>query len=301
MNTKDIQIRDPFILPVKSEGRYYLYGTTDKNCWGDTATGFDVYVSSDLENWEGPFEAFRPDKDFWADKNFWAPEVYYYNSSYYMFASFKKKGLCRGTQVLISDKASGPFKPLTDKPITPSDWECLDGTLYMDEENTPWMVFCHEWTQVVDGQMCAVKLDKVLKNTIGEVDVLFKSSDAPWTKGSNHKFIEDGIEVEKMVYVTDGPYLYKTLNGQLLMLWSCGGQKGYAMGIAVSESGNIRGPWKHDSEPLYEKDGGHGMIFKTFEDELMFTIHSPNKTPNERPAFIAIEEKEGKLVIKNSL
>jgi beta-xylosidase len=298
MKTTDIQIRDPFILPVESEGKYYLYGTTDKNCWGDTATGFDVYISDDLEQWEGPFEAFRPDRMFWADRNFWAPEVYYYNSQYYMFASFKSKDASRGTQVLISDKASGPFKPLMDKPITPSGWECLDGTLYIDEKNTPWIVFCHEWTQAVDGQMCAAKLTEDLKNTMGEVEVLFKASDASWTRGSKRKFNEAGIEVEKTVYVTDGPYLYKTSEGQLLMLWSSGGEKGYAMGIAVSQSGDIRGPWVHESKPLYEKDGGHGMIFRTFENQLMFTIHSPNKTPNERPAFIAIEEKDGKLEIK---
>lgn len=301
MKTQDIQIRDPFILTVKSQQKYYLYGTTDKNCWGDAATGFDVYSSCDLENWEGPFEAFRPAQDFWADKNFWAPEVYYYRDRFYMFASFKKDGASRGTQVLISDKAIGPFVPLTNRPITPEGWECLDGTLYIDEHNTPWMVFCHEWTQVVDGQMCVVKLSQDLKSTASEVSILFKASDAPWTKGSNHKFIKEAIETQKMVYVTDGPYIYRTLKGQLLMLWSSGGHKGYAMGVAVSESGDIRGPWRHEQHPLYEKDGGHGMIFRTFDGELMFTIHSPNKTPNERPLFVPIVEQQEKLKIKNSL
>ena len=44
MTFNDIHIRDPFILV--EDGKYYLYGTRGKTCWGP-ATGFDVYVSDD--------------------------------------------------------------------------------------------------------------------------------------------------------------------------------------------------------------------------------------------------------------
>ena len=46
MRLSDINLRDPFVLV--HEGRYYLYGTRGATCWGP-ATGFDVYVSADLE------------------------------------------------------------------------------------------------------------------------------------------------------------------------------------------------------------------------------------------------------------
>lgn len=82
MKKSEIQIRDPFILPVKEQARYYLYGTTDKNCWRGKATGFEAYFSTDLENWEGPHTVFNPDGHFWADQNFWAPEVYSYLGRY---------------------------------------------------------------------------------------------------------------------------------------------------------------------------------------------------------------------------
>jgi len=166
LKTKDVQIRDPFVFPVASEGKYYLYGTTDKNAWKGKATGFDVYVSSDLENWEGPFAAFRPETGFWADENFWAPEVYLYNGYYYMFASFKTKGKCRGTQMLSAKSPLGPFSPHSEGPVTPHEWECLDGTLYINENGKPWMVFCHEWLQIDDGEICAVRLTKDLKNLL---------------------------------------------------------------------------------------------------------------------------------------
>ena len=73
---QDIQIRDPFILPVRKDNRYYLYGTTDKEPWAAQGIGFDVYYSDNLNHWNGPFAAFRPQFGFWADKCFWAPEVH---------------------------------------------------------------------------------------------------------------------------------------------------------------------------------------------------------------------------------
>jgi len=43
---QDIQIRDPFIFPNKRDGKYYMYGSADKNIWTEGA-GFDVYVGED--------------------------------------------------------------------------------------------------------------------------------------------------------------------------------------------------------------------------------------------------------------
>lgn len=288
LKREEIQIRDPYILA--HEGMYYLYGTTDKNCWSDKGTGFDSYKSSDLENWEGPFTAFRPDKDFWGDRNFWAPEVYFYEGKFYMFASFKNAERCRATQVLVSDTPDGEFKVYSEKPLTPENWECLDGTLWI-EDGEPWMIFCHEWTQVVDGEMCAVRLKKDLSGTIGEPILLFKSSQAPWTKGAKQRVNGEDC----LAYVTDGPNLYRTEDGGLLMLWSCGGEKGYAIGMAKSDNGRVDGKWTHLDKLLFEENGGHGMIFTAFDGKKYVTLHKPNKTPNERPCFFEVKEKDGIL------
>ncbi len=85
MKTEDIQIRDPFILPVPEEGLYYLFGTTSKRPFAiepDAWDGFDGYRSRDLQEWEGPFPAFRPAPGFWATTQFWAPEVHRYQGRY---------------------------------------------------------------------------------------------------------------------------------------------------------------------------------------------------------------------------
>lgn len=285
--TKDqIQMRDPFVLRHDAEGCYYLYGSTDKNIWRGPATGFDVYRSRDLQAWEGPFPAFRPEPDFWSDTNYWAPEVHAYRGKYYMFATFKAEGVCRGTQILVADHPLGPFRPHSDGPVTPRDWECLDGTLHVDEDGRPWMVFCHEWVQVRDGTVEAMPLSDTLDRAVGEPVTLFAATSAGWVEA-----VKNGAG-----FVTDGPFLHRGRDGSLLMLWSSFRGGRYAQAIARSASGRVEGPWVQEPEPLYESDGGHGMIFETFEGELRLALHTPNKTPDERPIFIALREEGGRLV-----
>ncbi|MFE5321007.1 glycoside hydrolase family 43 protein [Paenibacillus sp. NPDC056579] len=283
----DIHIRDPFIVPVEIERKYYLYGTPGATAWSGRPDGFDVYISDDLTQWDGPYPAFRPDTGFWADRHYWAPEVHEWRGRYYMFASFKSESQCRATQILVSDRPAGPFEPHGAGPVTPPEWECLDGTLYIDRAGDPWIVFCREWLQVKDGEICAMRLSPDLKEAASEPFTLFRASQAPWVRPAR------GDDT----YVTDGPYLYTSKTGDLLLLWSSYGEEGYAMGIARSLNGDIEGPWVHEQEPVYRKDGGHGMLFHGFLGGLLMTIHQPNKNPNERPHILAVEDRGTTIAI----
>src|SRR5690625_2221180 len=289
LKRKDIRIRDPFILPTKESKMYYLYGTTDENVWEGKGCGFNAYKSKDLINWQGPYSVFRPDNEFWADRHFWAPEVYEYQKKYYMFASFKSLNECRGTQVLVADSPLGPFKPHTPRPITPSSWECLDGSLFIDNNETPWMIFSHEWVQVQDGRICVLQLTKDLKRTVGDPTVLFQATHAPWTRKMDN-FVTDAPIKGKNNYLTDGPFVYKNKKGKLLMIWSSIGDEGYTLGIARSDSGNIQGPWIHEKKPLFSKNGGHGMLFHTFEDQLILAIHKPSTSTDDRLTYFEVRE-----------
>lgn len=289
LKNTDIHIRDPFVLPVQEENLYYLYGTRGAETWTTSASGIDYYTSTDLQNWDGPFPAFRPPAGFWADRNFWAPEVHAYNGRYYMFASFKSENARRGTQILAADNPRGTFLPISDAPATPRDWECLDGTLFVDGNKQPWIVFCHEWVQVGDGEVCALRLSADLASTIGEPELLFKASAAPWAQEINSK--------GRKGYVTDGPWLHRLENGDLIMLWSSFGTGGYTVGMARSASGDILGHWQQLPAPLYAGDGGHCMTFRTFEGQLLLAYHRPNPTPDERPYFVPLREHESALEI----
>lgn len=293
----ELQIRDPYVLPLAGEGHeagtYYLYGSTDSNIWGP-GTGFNAYTGTDLEHWEGPFPVFRPEPDFYAERNFWAPEVYPYGGNYIMFATFRRKDNdLLGTAVLKSIHPLGPFIPHSEGPVTPREWSSLDGTLYLDRTGQPWMVFCHEWQQTGDGEVCAMRLTEDLRNAAGEPVVLFRASEAPWTT----PFVSARY-ADQLNYVTDGPFLFRSGGGTLYLLWASFINNTYALGIARSGSGEITGPWIHQERPLYHQDGGHAMVFRTFSQQMMLAIHTPNQTPDERPVFVELTEKDGELRVK---
>jgi beta-xylosidase len=293
MDTKEvsaIRIRDPFVLPVAAEKRYYLYGTTYRDPAG-AKTGFDCWRSGDLKTWEGPFPAFRAPADFWGNGDYWAPEVYARDGGCFMFATFKGGKGFRGTQVLRAEKPEGPFVPWSDGPVTPKHWECLDGTLHLDVAGEPWMVFCHEWTQVGDGGMWAVRLAKDWRSAVGRPVFLFNASAAPWA-------LPLTLDLPRPfpAYVTDGPFLHYTAAGDLFMLWSSIGAKGYAIGVAKSANGRVDGEWVQQAEPLWADDGGHAMLFRKFDGQLLVTFHAPNtRGKTERAVFYRLVEANGTL------
>lgn len=282
MKLSEIHIRDPFILT--HEGKYYLYGTRGKNTWERQPLknlGFDVYISDDLENWSEPKPIFEYFEGFWGETQYWAPEVHKYNDKFYMLASFTADGYHRGTAILVCDTPDGRFKEHSNKAITPHDWECLDGTLYL-ENDTPYIVFCHEWTQIKNGTICAMELSKDLKKAVGAPIVLWSAGDAPWA---------DDIKGNGS-YVTDGPFLLKKNNGELICIWSSFSGGEYVEAISRSNNGSIKGKWTIDNKLLYEKDGGHGMIFTDLSGKKCFTYHYPNETPKERPFFIELDTEQ---------
>ena len=136
MKREDILIRDPYVLV--HEGKYYMYWTRSLTTWKKpddlNELGFDVYISDDLINWSEPIEVFKRPNDFWSNQNFWAPEVHRYQGKFFLFATFYNKDLNkRGTQILVADKPTGPFVVHSPDIVTPPDWACLDGTLYVDQ------------------------------------------------------------------------------------------------------------------------------------------------------------------------
>ncbi|MGY0390601.1 glycoside hydrolase family 43 protein [Nocardioides sp. WG-D5] len=289
----DIHIRDPFLMASADREEYFLFGSTDDDVWSDRGVGFDCYRSNDIDRWRGPFPAFRPPAGFWADRHFWAPEVYQRGARFYMFASFKGAERRRGTQILVSDDPVGPYEPWSDGPVTPSDWDCLDGTLHLDAAGDPWIVFCHEWLQVTDGEILAQRLAPDLDRVVGEPQLLFRATDAPWVRPTRHPWMTGNAEG----YVTDGPFLHRLRSGQLIMLWSSFGEDGYAMGVARSASGHVTGPWVHQPEPLWRRDGGHGMIVRALDGTLLLALHQPNVTPSERAKFCPLQETESTILI----
>lgn len=304
LETVAIPVRDPFILADATTRTYYLYAqTANRQGEAGRGKGVEVYTSKDLRHWTKPVLVFQTPEDFWAKSDIWAPEVHQYNGKYYLLTTFTSADTLvrepgrslprRGTQILVADSPLGPFRPFANRPQTPFDELCLDGTLFIDGKQ-PYLVYCHEWLQLGTGTIDALPLVNDLSAAQGQPVVLFKGTDASWVKPltvnlSGRKYT--GV-------VTDGPWLYLTKRGQLLMLWSSFGQQGYAIGIAVSKTGKLSGPWHQEPIPLFKANGGHGMLFRSFEGQLMLALHQPNNTPFERVQLIHFVEKKDRLYLQ---
>lgn len=288
MKLCDIHIRDPFILT--HGGKYYLYGTRfsgEKGTYPQQSEGTDVYVSDDLIDFSEPIPVFRRQTDFWATYYYWAPEVHKYNDKFYMFVTVSDGKCCKGVITLVCDTPDGSFIPCSNGILTPHDWECLDGTLYI-ENGVPYMIFCHEWAQIKDGEMCIVRLSDDLSKPVEEPKTLFYASTPEWATG---------FQENNNCYVTDGPFLFNSQSGRLLMIWSSLADNKYVEAISYSDNG-IHGPWKHQKELFYKEDGGHGMLFRNLSGQLMFTMHYPNTNDLERPVIVKVKEQNGTIVIE---
>lgn len=283
--TADGRVRDPFVL--EHDGKYYLYGT----CLGNN--GYGCCVSEDLENWSAPRQVFTAYEGFDGVGDYWAPECHGYQGKFYLFATYRSgETQKRGTAIFVSDKPDGPFSLHSDGHVTPKHRDCIDGTLYVDENGDPWMFYVNEWTSEPDGigGMAVIRLSDDLKRTVGEPKVIFNAKEAFWAKGS----------------ITDGPFAYRTSEGRLLLLWSTGKKSGYSVGIAVSDNGKPDGEWYHHPVSLYEKDsfheydGGHPMLFKK-DGQLLMAIHAPNYSNEEiyeTVQFIPVKDT-GRMIFKD--
>ena len=298
----DINIRDPYIMPVEKEGVYYMYASSGVTENGKHYGGVVAYKSRDLKTWEGPVRVFDVPRDNYLTGNVWAPEVHKYKGKYYLFATLNSDVRWKGpkpghpaynhraTQIFWSKSPEGPFLPFEGKtPHTPLDEMCLDGTLWV-ENGTPYMVYCHEWVEVADGEMDLVELEKDLSAPVGAPQRLFCASAAEWSTGG-------GKEGNK-TYVTDGCFLYRSKTGKLLMMWSSFKDGVYAVGLAESDTGKIIGPWRQQKEPIFI-NGGHSMLFTDFEGRLCLVLHSPNSPGGkERAKIFEVEDLGDTLRVK---
>ncbi len=296
----DIRLRDCCVWADTNSQTYYLVSSTGRR--GPNGRPAVVeFTSKDLETWDGPRVIFEVPENFWAHRGIWAPELHEHRGKFYLFLTFNTDELLpeqwrnweprvkRGSQILVSDSPLGPFQPFANHSTLPADMMTLDGTFWV-EDGVPYMVFSHEWVQITDGRMEFMQLKNDLSDTVGDPHWMFQASDAPWSKKSD----------TTGCHVTDGPYMYRSKTGKLMMVWSSFGTGGYEVGLAISKSGRLTGPWEQQAEPLFDKDGGHPMLFQRFDGQLMIILHTPNHPPAERAKLFEVEDLGDTLRLKGS-
>ncbi len=142
----------------------------------------------------------------------------------------------QGPWLSVAETEQGPFTALPG-PYTPAGFIALDGSLYV-EGDIPWLVYVHDWTQVVDSFIEAVPLKADLTAAAGEPVYLFKASDALWHRAQTE------ATPEPRVYPASHPVVRRSPGGALEIHWSSPRQGQAVANVARSMSGRMRGPWK---------------------------------------------------------
>jgi len=291
-----IVLSDPFILTDHKTNMYYLTGTRGA-----------LWKSKDLKLWDGPYQVTKTDSASWMGPNpmIWAAEIHAFKNKYYYFATFTNRSVKidtvkgneierRACHVLVSDKPEGPYIPMKDAIYLSADMPTLDGTLWIDKDGKPYMVYCYEWLQNWNGTIEKIELKPDLSGTIGSGKVLFRASDSPWSREKDEKG-NDGPNK-----VTDGPYLFQTKSGRLGMLWTSWIYDVYTQGVAYSESGTLDGPWIQEKDPISPPNYGHGMLFHTLNGKLLMSVHS-HKNVNGRyvrvPHLFEVDLSGDRLIV----
>ncbi len=297
--TDSIILSDPCVLADSATMTYYM-----------TGTGGLLWKSKDLSLWDGPYTVASPNPESWTGPHpaIWAAEVHPYKGKYYYFGTFTNESTIilknqngdiprRATHILAADTPDGPFVPISDSDYLPADRPTLDGTLWVEDDGTPYMVFCGEWLFADDGTMEAIELKEDLSAPVGKPFVIFKASDSPWSRETRNG--QTGPN-----RVTDGPWLFKTGTGRLGMIWTSWIHDVYTMGVAYSASGTVKGPWIQEPEPLTPPNYGHGMIFRDLTGRDILSLHSHSVVNGRyvrRPTFFEVDLSGDKLKLGKRL
>ena len=257
LTLSDIQIRDPNITYYN--GYYYMTGTTAED-------GFLGYKSEDLCDWKSIGYIYRRNSsNYWAQYHFWAPEITSYNSHFYLFYTGKAEGHNRGTGVAVAETPEGPFIDLKKDPLTPSEYQCLDGHLFQHPNGTLYFIYVYEWLNEGNGAMWIQEVSSNLTHLMGDPVQLFEGPDPQW--GNT---VVDG---PSMLYFEDTYYLF----------WSTFDQTNdgkYCVGYSYSD--DIYGPYTHAKKPIVRDDGGHSTYFyekNNISKTRYITYHQPNAGP----------------------
>lgn len=255
----DIGLSDPFIMADARSQQYYM-----------TGTGGGLWKSSDLEVWTYLGFPLQFNEAAWmgASPQVWASEIHCIDGKYYNFSTLTNGNITidsdghprRAVHIMSSTLPEGKYTLISggDATYVPAEKTTLDASYFEDTDGKRYLIYCHEWIQNGNGTVEYIELKPDMKGTVGEGVVMTRAHDATWNTSP----------------VTDGPYLFRTQTGRLGMIWTSWHGGRYVQGVAYSSTGKMNGPWVHEPLPITPDNYGHGMLFRTFEGQLLMSIHS---------------------------
>jgi xylan 1,4-beta-xylosidase len=229
-------IGDPAVL--FHAGKYYLYPTGDNS-------GYNVYISSDLVNWEKGPRVFQS-----SERGVWAPDVFYNDGDRKFYLYYTVNGRIG---VAVSDLPDGVFKDhgtLIENAI--------DAHMFLDEDGRYYLYY----VQYPGFRIHVQPMESPVRKKGIPVQALYATD--PWEK--------------KQAALTEAPWMLKH-RGVYYLLYSASGAdtEDYAIGYASAAS--PLGPFtKYAGNPIIKKGGnifgpGHCSVIKTHDGQLWMVYH----------------------------
>jgi beta-xylosidase len=229
-------IGDPTV--IFHEGKYYLYPTGDNQ-------GYEVYISSDLVNWEKGPRVFRS-----SGPDVWAPDVLFNppDRKFYLYYTVN-----RHIGVAVADRPDGSFTdhgPLVENAI--------DANMFLDEDGRYYLYY----VRYPDFTISVQPMENALRKA-GEPLQIIRPG-APWEKNGQP--------------ITEAPWMLKQ-GETYYLLYSGGGAdtRHYAIGYAVAKG--PLGPFtKYAGNPIMKEGNGvfgpgHCSVIKTPDGKFWMIYH----------------------------
>lgn len=229
-------IGDPSVL--FHDGKYYLYPTGDNS-------GYDVYISPDLVNWNKGPRVFRS-----AEPGVWAPDIFYNAADRKFYLYYTVNGRIGAA---ISDRPDGVF---IDHGTLVEN--AIDAHMFLDDDGRYYLYYVQYPGFRIQVQPMA---SPVLKT--GDPVHLMQATD-PWEM--------------KLAALTEAPWMLKH-RGVYYLLYSASGAdtQDYAIGYATAAS--PLGPFaKYPGNPIIQKGDnifgpGHCSVTTSRDGQLWMIYH----------------------------
>jgi beta-xylosidase len=236
-----IYTADP--APMVYGDTLYLYTTHDEDELVNnfyTMFNWHCFSTKDMVNWTDHGQVFSLDDIEWADDRAWAPQAVERNGKFYLYCPVHKKDGGMAIAVGVSDSPTGPFKDLGYPLVDEGDWNDIDPTVFIDDDDQAYLYFGNPELRYVFLNEDMISYDK----TVGIVKI--PMTEESFSKGSHMTGTTYG----------EGPWFYKR-NNIYYMVYAAfaAGEGHHDEHLAYSTSTGPTGPWKYGGVLMTEEGG----------------------------------------------
>ncbi len=279
-------LADPFVFR-DTDGTYYMYVT---------GQGYPCFSSKDLINWTYETNVFRRNTAKWATRSFWAPEVIQIGDKYYLHYTAAREDDIKHIGVAVSDKPTGPFVDLDDKPFIDNGSKgTIDSHVFIDDDGRTYMYYSNAMsTNPVPelggkkrSEIWVVEIEPDFSGIISDpVMLIYPEQSWEFNPNSNQYWNEGAVIVKH----NDLYYLIFSAN--------CFCAANYSVGYATSSSPMgpfekfIFNPILSNSAVSHAVSGpGHNTVVRSPDDtEWIFVYHSHVHVGNLNPSNWGIRQ-----------